>query len=106
MHTTVPVIELSPSLGGSDTARRGVAEEVGRACEAIGFFTIVGHGVPAGLVEEMSRVSRAFFDLPLVEKQRVARPRPEQSRGYLGVGDENLAYSRGDAGATDLKEFF
>ena len=53
----------------------------------------------------MDRVSRAFFDLPLADKQRVARPKPEQSRGYIGVGEENLAYGVGTA-TTDLKEFF
>jgi isopenicillin N synthase-like dioxygenase len=54
----------------------------------------------------MADVSRAFFDLPLSEKLLVKRPKPEQSRGYIGLGDENLAYSRGDSAATDLKEFF
>src|SRR4029077_20006276 len=46
------------------------------------------------------------FARPRDEKQRVARPHPEQSRGYLAVGAENLSYSRGDASTTDLKEFF
>ena len=79
---------------------------VDRACTDIGFFTIAGHGVPAALVDRMLETSRAFFDLPVEEKQRVARPRPEQSRGYLALGAENLSYSRGDASTTDLKEFF
>jgi isopenicillin N synthase-like dioxygenase len=35
----------------------------------------------------------------------VRRPKPEQSRGYVGVGEENLAYGV-DRAATDLKEFF
>jgi isopenicillin N synthase-like dioxygenase len=106
MPAAVPVIDLAPFATGSPAARRAVAAEVGRACADIGFFTVVGHGVPAALVERMARVSRAFFDLPLEDKLRVKRPRPEQSRGYIGIGDENLAYSRGDTGATDLKEFF
>ena len=76
------------------------------ACTDIGFFTIAGHGVPAALVDRMLETSRAFFDLPAAEKQRVARPRPEQSRGYIALGAENLSYSRGDASTTDLKEFF
>ena len=105
VHTTVPAIDVAPLLGGDADARRAVARAIGRACKDIGFFTIVGHGVDAALVQRMSDVSRAFFDLPLADKQRVRRPRPEQSRGYIGVGEENLAYGVGRA-TTDLKEFF
>ena len=54
----------------------------------------------------MLETSRAFFDLPVAQKRAVARPAPEQSRGYIALGDENLSYSRGDATTTDLKEFF
>ncbi len=103
MLTSVPVIDVAPFLDGTD--RAGVARAIGRACEEIGFFTIVGHGVDAGLVQRMYDVSRAFFDLPVADKQRVRRPRPEQSRGYIGLGEENLSYSVGRA-TTDLKEFF
>lgn len=104
-HTTVPLIDLGPLLAGGRAERVSVARAIGRACEDIGFFTIIGHGVDPLLVERMDRVSRAFFDLPLADKQRVARPKPEQSRGYIGVGEENLAYGVGTA-TTDLKEFF
>src|SRR5262245_39153187 len=104
-HVTVPVIDVAPFFTGGRAERLAVARAIGRACEDIGFFTIVGHGVDPGLIERMDRVSRAFFDLPLADKQKVARPKPEQSRGYIGVGEENLAYGVGTA-TTDLKEFF
>ena len=110
MLTTVPVIDIAPFA----PARRARAPpSATRWCERstppapeIGFFTLAGHGVAPALVERMLETSRAFFDLPLGEKQRVARPRPEQSRGYIALGAENLSYSRGDASTTDLKEFF
>jgi isopenicillin N synthase-like dioxygenase len=104
-HHTVPQIDLTPWLAGGPAERLAVARAIGRACEDIGFFTIVGHGVEPGLIDRMDRVSRAFFDLSLADKQKVARPKPEQSRGYIGVGEENLAYGVGTA-TTDLKEFF
>jgi len=103
--TMVPVIDVAPLLAGAEAERRDVARAIGRACEDIGFFTIVGHGVEAALVRRMSDVSRAFFDLPLADKQRVRRPRPEQSRGYIGLGEEHLSYGVG-RDTTDLKEFF
>jgi isopenicillin N synthase-like dioxygenase len=105
MLTRVPVIDIAPSLAGPAGGRRAVGREIGRACEEIGFFTIVGHGVEPGLLRRMDDVARAFFDLPLAEKLAVKRPRPEQSRGYIGIGDEHLAYGLGQA-TTDLKEFF
>ena len=106
MPTGIPVIDVAPFLEGSPAGKRHVANLVGRACEDIGFFTIVGHGVPAALTRRMYDVSHEFFDLPLAEKLRVKRPKPEQSRGYIGLGDENLSYSLGSTDVTDLKEFF
>jgi len=107
---TVPAIDIAPFGPGENragpTERASVVQAVNAACTAIGFFTITGHGVPAALVDRLLETSRAFFDLPLLDKQRVARPRPEQSRGYIALGAENLSYSRGDASTTDLKEFF
>jgi isopenicillin N synthase-like dioxygenase len=105
MLITVPVIDLAPFAAGSP-AGPAVARAVDAACTDIGFFTIAGHGVPDGLIARMLETSRAFFDLPAADKQAVARPRPEQSRGYIAPGDENLSYSRGDATTTDLKELF
>ncbi len=109
MHTGVPVIDIAPFGSGEDRGaaeRAAVVRAIDAACTDIGFFTIAGHRVPATLVDRMLETSRAFFDLPAAEKQRVARPRPEQSRGYIAPGAENLSYSRGDASTTDLKEFF
>jgi len=106
MHTTVPVIDIAPFLEGSRAGKAAVARAVDRACADIGFLTIVGHGVAASLVTRMAGVSRAFFDLPLAEKLEIKRPRPEQSRGYLSLGDENLIYSLDKTGTTDLKELF
>jgi isopenicillin N synthase-like dioxygenase len=105
MLTTVPVIDVSPFLARTPSGGREVTRRVGQACEEIGFFTIVGHGVDRTLVQRMYDVSKAFFDLPLEEKQKARRPRPEQSRGYIGVGDEHLAYGIGQS-TTDLKELF
>ncbi len=103
---SVPVIDVAPFVDGSPEKKGAVAQAVDRACTDIGFFAITGHGVPEELVLRLLRLSYAFFDLPLEEKLRVRQPRPEQSRGYIGMGAENLSYSRGDRATTDLKELF
>lgn len=103
-HLAVPVIDISPFLAGTPQGKRQVAEQVGQACKDIGFLTIVGHGVDKDLIAETYRTSREFFNLPLEEKMKVARPAPDQVRGYSPVGDEGLSYSLDEAAPGDLKE--
>ena len=99
----VPVIDIAPFRSGSDKA--AVACAVDAACREIGFLVISGHGVPSELVERTRAAGRAFFDLPLSEKRRVARPAPNVARGYIPLEGESVGRSR-DPGATagDLNE--
>jgi len=100
---TVPVIDLAPYRDRSDAP--GVARAIDRACREIGFLVVRGHGVPADLVERTRAAGRAFFDLPLAEKRRVARPSPTVARGYIGMEEESVARSRDpSATAGDLNE--
>ena len=98
----VPVIDIAPFLAGSPEGKRRVANEVGSACEEIGFLIVKGHGVPRDLVEEMYDVSKRFFALPLDEKMRVRGA--DRSRGYGAVGEEALSYGLGQAAPADVKE--
>ena len=52
------------------------------------------------------RPPNAFFDLPAEAKRRVARPRPDQNRGYIGYGEETLARLGGRETPPDYKEIF
>ena len=69
-------------------------------------FGVRGHGVPKADVQALYEAAYGFFDLPLAEKQRVARPRPEQNRGYIGYGDETLARLAGNESPPDRKELW
>ena len=101
----VPLIDIGPYRLGDARAKAGVATAVDRACRDIGFLVIDGHGVDAGLIERTRRVSAAFFDLPLAEKMRVARPAKDVTRGYIGLDEESLARSRDpNAYGSDLNE--
>jgi len=99
----IPLIDIAPFLVGSPAGKRSVAAEVGRACREIGFFTIVGHGVPKDLTEGMYAVSRAFFDLPLEEKMKVERPFPNRAPGYFPSGSRNFAYTLDQKTPPDLR---
>src|SRR5713101_253426 len=99
----VPIIDIAPFLlSGSPEGRRRVANEVGSACEEIGFLIVKGHGVPRDLTGEMYDVSKRFFALPLEEKMK-ARGH-DRSRGYGPFGEEALSYGLGKAAPADVKE--
>ena len=94
-----PIIDLR-------AARPDTARQVASACEEIGFFGVIGHGVPSMVIEDLVEQAYAFFDLPLAEKLAVRRPRPEQNRGYIAPGEERLARLHGNETPPDLKELY
>lgn len=100
--TTVPVIDISPFLAGTEEGKRAVARQVGQACEEIGFLTIVGHGVSPELLRRTYNVSHDFFDLPTEEKLKVRVN--EAGVGYVPIKIESLAASLGKKTPGDLKE--
>ena len=60
---SIPTIDLSRGAAA-------IADDVRRACEDVGFLTVVGHAIDDGLIEEVAARSRAFFDRPDEEKER------------------------------------
>lgn len=106
MSTTVPTIDLTPWREGDEAARRAVAAAVDDAGQALGFLQVVGHGVPAGVVDAMRSATDEFFALDLAEKLQCCSPRAEVNRGYAALGTETLTYSLGVARPPDLFEAF
>jgi len=103
----LPTLDLGPWRTGPLQARERIARELDAACSDIGFLQIVGHGVPAPVIEAMRRETEAFFALPLEQKQRCAPGRPGLNRGYAAMGSEALAYSLGaEPARPDLFEAF
>ncbi|MFB8281276.1 isopenicillin N synthase family dioxygenase [Nocardia colli] len=97
----VPVIDLSTR--DSDSGRRSIAEAIGAACMGSGFFTVVGHRVPAELIERMCVTNREFFLLPDAVKDVVAhRPGVSGFRRMAG----STAHSLDKRTPPDLCEVF
>jgi isopenicillin N synthase-like dioxygenase len=98
---SVPVVDLGDPSGD-------LVAQVGEACERIGFFTIVNHGVPPQVIEEAWTAARGFFDLPEAEKLRLAlgdrQGLASNLPQYYPVEEEALAAGLGERTPGDLKE--
>ena len=96
----LPVIDVGPLTGPvSAAARAGVAGQIQAACRERGFFYVTGHGVPAGLLDQLADASAEFFALPLADKLEIAMERGGRAwRGFFPVGAELTS------GRPDLKE--
>lgn len=73
-------------------------DELRRAAHEIGFFYVVGHGIPEELTEEIFAVAREFFALPAQRRREIANINSPQFRGYTSTGHEYTA------GAPDRRE--
>lgn len=100
----IPEIDICGFLAGDGVATRCIYDQVNEALREVGFFTVVGHGIDERLISGLSRTAKAFFDLPLPEKRRFVNPRGSISRGYVGVGQENLGRTHNGAALIDIKE--
>ena len=106
MPRAIPVIDLSEACDGDAAARRRLASRLDRVCRDIGFFTLVGHGAPAVVLDGLREKANAFFALPLEEKRRSIHPVPATPRGYRALGIEALSYGNARQTPPDLKEYY
>jgi isopenicillin N synthase-like dioxygenase len=86
---SLPVLDLrSPGFDG----------ELRAAARDVGFFYLVGHGVPEDLADALFTASRRFFALPEAEKRAIEMANSRHFRGYTRLGDELTG------GRTDWRE--
>ncbi len=104
-HPTIPVVDVSPFIAGDEAGDPSVVADVRRAAESLGFFCIVGHGVPETLVDRVRAASTSFFDLSAEIKMRTA-PTGTVRGGlmYFPLRAEALASAAGGQSPSDLKE--
>jgi len=100
MSAGLPILDMTPLLGGGDEAAgEALALGIRAACRGSGFFYVVGHGVAPALLAALAAASRRFFALPAEVKQEIAMARGGRAwRGWFPVGGELTG------GAPDLKE--
>ncbi len=95
---TIPMIDVAPLRAGTHDGLLETAAAIGAAARDIGFFGIVNHGVPAGVVAELFSAAHAFFALPAEVKAESAIERSPHYLGYARPALERLDPARpGDA---------
>ena len=105
MSGALPVLDLARWAGGP--AERGtLARSLDAAASEVGFFQLVGHGVPGDLIAAARAVTSEYFERPEAEKLAHRSPSAEINRGYAARASESLAYSLGDGVAPRPPDLF
>ncbi|CAN8098488.1 unnamed protein product [Discula destructiva] len=86
----IPTINIAPYLRDpTSDAGRQVVQDVRHACMSVGFFSLVGHGIPREIQESVLKASKKLFNLPLEEKKALRHPFLK-NRGYEIIGAQAL----------------
>jgi isopenicillin N synthase-like dioxygenase len=91
-----------PTLDARDAESERFAREISGAYEEYGFVIIRNHGIDKALIDRCIDNFRAFFALPVEEKNRYRLPNGGGARGYTPFGIETAKGARHH----DLKEFW
>ncbi len=102
MARTIPVVDLSKFVNGSEEQKAEFVQEIGAAFHNVGFVGVVNHGVPKDLVDEFYQSSKDFFSLDGKTKRQYRLDGLAGQRGYTSFGTEHAKQSN----VADLKEFF
>lgn len=92
-YQQLPIIDLSAADRGPQ-ARALLHAQLHSAAHDVGFFQLVGHGVPKGEVDALISAMRRFFALPEDERLALDNVHSPHFRGYTRTGDERTGGSR------------
>src|SRR6478735_8082240 len=84
----VPLLDLTPYRSGEPGALESLGGEMRRALEDVGFFSIVGHGVDWGLVEDIYHQAARYHALP--DEAKRAQAMTPRRMGYNPLGGESI----------------
>lgn len=97
----IPVVDLQGFDSPDEEVRRACVEEVRKAATEWGVMHIVNHGIPLELVEQLRKVGKEFFDLPIEQKEQYAN---DQSSGKIQGYGSKLANNA--SGQLEWEDYF
>lgn len=83
---SLPILDIS-QLDDPETAA-AFTKQLREVTHDVGFFYLVGHGIPQELIDEVLELSRKFFALPEADKLAIENVHSPQFRGYTRTGKE------------------
>jgi isopenicillin N synthase-like dioxygenase len=85
----IPVIDMAGLRNAEDPeAIAGIAAQIAEACQRIGFFYAINHGVSQTDIDRGFDAAKRFFSLPLETRQDIKLN--ENHKGYLPLGDNAI----------------
>tara|TARA_Y100000588_G_scaffold330949_1_gene368194 strand:- start:1561 stop:2532 length:972 start_codon:yes stop_codon:yes gene_type:complete len=93
----IPILDMGPLISDGNLVE--LTEQLRAACEDIGFFYVLNHGVPQFVVDDAFAASHRFFSQSLDARMKVHKDRFH--RGYLPLGTTKYPGK-----AADLKDSF
>ena len=78
-----------------------IASQISRAAENWGFLQIINHGIPDSLIARVQAASKAFFQLPIEEKESYAN----EAQNPIGYGSK-LGYSADSEAKLDWGDYY
>ena len=86
---SIPTVDISPLvslLAPNEEEKLNISQAIRRACETVGFFQVVGHGVDERLIDAMVIEARRFFSQSPDDKHRYAvrKWNPSNKNTYRG----------------------
>src|SRR5579872_4380555 len=79
----IPLIDVAGHLAGDADASRTAAKQLRWAFEHVGFYYLVGHGVPPSLIERTYAAAAAFHAQPI--ERKLALKVDQHNIGYLPI---------------------
>ena len=84
----IPVVDLQNWFCGVSAEREQVCDQVRQVCHDIGFFYVINHGIETSTSAAYLKALRAFFALPLAQRQAIDKCHSPHFRGWEQLGSE------------------
>ncbi len=99
---SLPIIDISPLHSENREEWQTVIRQIDSACRELGFFYVVGHGIPQQQFDYIESMAEKLFTLPESEKQKISIEESSNHRGWGRLSAEKLD----PLGELDCKESF